>query len=187
VRDIDPPRASTQALGNYSQTGLHGPVPPSTARPSARPPAARREARRAGKSVANLFSGTTFVPRTTADRWHSEGKTEGAHEVAEILGRHMTRAARGSTGKPVTTPQRFFKSVASPDELARFNDAMAQGFYTEAAHIYVSVMQGDVLAQQILAASALRDSGGPTRSAPTGLAKQILAAGVARRKRMGDA
>jgi hypothetical protein len=38
VRDIDPLRASTLALGNYTRTGLRGPVPPSTARPSARPP-----------------------------------------------------------------------------------------------------------------------------------------------------
>jgi hypothetical protein len=153
---------------------------------------ARRAARRAGVSLANLFGDCRFVRRESADRWYQQGKRDGADETVRALCR--------ATGTPADSPE-FAQDTA---EIRRrhaatkqrwrkfkaggFADAVADGDYALAAELYQREF-GDparATSDAILAAARKRDAGGSTPlQKPGDLASRVLAAGRKRREPFG--
>jgi hypothetical protein len=158
--------------------------------------AARAAARAAGQKVSGLFSGSQFVNRSWAERIADEAREEG-HEQGgkemiamyakinappspefKALGDAVRKAiARGEFKGYFGIPR---DGAEAPSDAADDPDA------AEAEAAARVEAEAKILAAKILAAAALRDSGGPPLPKPGPKAQRILDAARAAHRKVGD-
>jgi ribonuclease HI len=188
------PLRGSDGYNGYSADGLdqaRARVAKAEVELSAARTAMRAAARKAGVSLANLFGDSSFIARSTGDRWASEARAAGAIEAAQKIGKALgvPPASDDEIAQSTAETQRRMAEMKSrwrALKAAGFVEALNGRDFALCAELYLEALgedlpakaKADAILQAGRRARMTRDN---ERPPPTGMAADIVRAGKRRR------